>query len=274
MEDLIGKKIKFKGSNDIKIIKDVRGNRVYFTDNGSADHSKLFDNFELVKEQKINPDTFFNESSFTSNLGDTLLSQIEQLQKNPEEYARMAASEATYNVKPNIVGGKDISMLDPDTQRQIMERVEKDKRLAFEKEQANKNDPFMILNNFNKPQGSNHNAYNELGEQNPYNSHVNTNVNTNDVSIPATSLSKMKKTFKAKIILELNEMIPKAEDIRAVENLFDISLIDNIAKEIADKYLNDRVLFTNMITCELEKIIKPKKAKKTTVKKIDSSDNV
>ena len=153
MEDLIGKKIKYKGSDEIKIIKEVKNNRVYFTDNGSADYSKLFDSFELMKEPKLNPDTFFNDGAFVSNLGNILSTQFDQFQKNPEEYAKAVMSEPTYEVRPKIVAGSDISMLAPDTQRQILERIEMDKKLAKERDLANKNDPFM--QQFNKNNNTN-----------------------------------------------------------------------------------------------------------------------
>ncbi len=89
MEDnLIGKRFQYKGSNDVKTIKDVKSNRAYFTDNGSIELAKLHESFIEVQTPKMNPDTFFDkEPSLTSNFGN-ILSQIEQLQNDPEGFSQ------------------------------------------------------------------------------------------------------------------------------------------------------------------------------------------
>lgn len=269
MEDLIGKKFRYKGSNDFKIVKEVRNNRVFFTDNGVVDLAKINETFELVQESKPNPDTFF-DYELSSNLGG-LINQIEMYQKNPSEFEKMSQMERNAEMErgdyqqPIIQNGQDISGLSPETIRWMKEEEEKQKQRTLMKEQALKQDPWMAqFGASGQVRKVDANYDTELekvqrvnnGEELPL---VQNTIQNNTNISPNNALPKMKKTFKVKLNIEINEMIPKVEDIRAVENLFDVSIIDELSKEIANKYLNDRELFENMIMSELEKVVKPKK---------------
>ncbi len=287
MEDnLIGKRFQYKGSNDVKTIKDVKNNRVYFTDNGSIDLAKMYESFIEIQTPKINPDTFFDkESNLTSNFG-SMLNQIEQLQKDPEGFSQQNNAERNNDYLPPLsANGQDMSGISPETLRNYEQSQRDAQKRAAEAEEARKNDPWLKAQLQNGEMGEIRRVdatdnINELEYINKVNNgEINPNITPppNKSNTPVNnqmvnsnpSLPKMKKTFKIKLKLELNEMIPKVEDIRAVENLFDISLIDDIAKEIANKYFNDRELLENMIISELDKIIKPKKKpKKATVKTV------
>jgi hypothetical protein len=277
MEDLIGKRLKYKGTNDIKIVKDVKNNRVYFTDNGSVDLNKLNENFEEIFTPKPNTDTFF-EPEMNSNFGN-LISQIEQFKNDPSAFAQQ--NQRDVNEEPiTKVNGQDASGLSPETIQWMKQQEIEQKQRMQNKEQAVKQDPWMAQ--FGDTGGEvkryDSNSQEELervqkinnGEL-PAENMTTTNTTSNTMNIPVanqTGLPKMKKTFKIKLKFELNELIPKVEDIRAVENLFEVSLTESIAKEIADKYLNDRELFEGMIIAELDKIIKPKKKKPVAKKPI------
>jgi hypothetical protein len=275
--DIIGKKFQYKGSSDVKVVKDIKNNRVYFTDNGSVEESKLYENFDELPNQKINAETFFEpEVNLTSNFGG-LLNQIEQFKNDPSAFMR---STENYNdtraESTTLLNGQDISGLSPETIRWMKEEEEKQKRLIESKKSAVINDPWMkqFGDGVGEVKRVDANAiHEELDIANKVNSgEISLNEINNVKATPSNNqngltLPKMKKTLKVKLNLEINEMIPKVEDIRAVENLFEVSLIEDIAKEICDKYINDRELLENMILSELEKIVNKKKAKKPVVKK-------
>ncbi len=265
MEDLIGKRLKYKGTNDVKIVKDVKNNRVYFTDNGSVDLTKLTENFEEIFTPKPNTETFF-EPEMNSNFGN-LISQIEQFKNDPSAFVQQ--NKRDENEEPiTRVNGQDMSGLSPETVQWMKQQETEQKQRMQNKEQAVKQDPWMTqfadTGGEVKQYDASHNSQELERVQKINNGEIPANNMTNTMNIPVsnqTGLPKMKKIFKIKIKFELNELIPKVEDIRAVENLFEVSLTESLAKEIADKYLNDRELFEGMIIAELDKIIKPKKKK-------------
>ncbi len=275
-----GKTFKYKGSNDIKVIKEVKNNRVYFTDNGSVEESKLYENFEELPNQKssVNAETFFEpEVNLTSNFGG-LLNQIEQFKNDPSAFMRNSENRNdSIGQEPTIINGQDVSGLSPETIRWMKEEEERQKRLIESKKSSIVNDPWM--KQFGDAAGEVKRVdVNSIQEELEIANKVNRGeISPNDIktfnnSVPTNnqnglSLPKMKKTLKVKLNLEINEMIPKVDDIRAVENLFEVSLIEGIAKEICDKYINDRELLENMILSELEKIVNKKKVKKNVVKK-------
>jgi hypothetical protein len=178
------------------------------------------------------------------------------------------------NHQPLTHNGQDLSGLSPETIAWMKKEEDEQRKRMQMKESVNKQDPWM-------------NQFGDSGEVKRYDASstqeeldrvqrinrgeevppINNNQTNNTVITSNNALPKMKKTLKVKLNIEINEMIPKVEDIKAVENLFEVSLIEDIAKEIANKYLNDRELFENMILSELDKIVNKKKAKKPTVKK-------
>lgn len=291
MSELIGKRLKYKGSNEIKTVKDVKEGKVYFTDNGVTQLSSVSQNWDEINNNVVNPDTFFNpDITMRSNLG-SLVNDVQNLFNNPNGYNQNNYSNYQHEQPLPTISrdgqdlGQNYDYLSPETKEQIRRQMEEDKRNLQMKENLKKNDPWMNQFKGGSVTKIDADAYKQQLEEvsrinvnkesiNPdefYNQGNNQNkINDNK----SNGLPKMKKSFKIKLNLELNEMIPKIEDIRAVENLFDINLTDELAKEIANKYLNDRELFEGMIISELEKIIKPKKKplkKKTSKKRIVKS---
>jgi hypothetical protein len=284
MENIIGKKFQYKGSNEIKTVKDVKNGRVYFTDNGNIEEFKLYENFKeltILENQKVNVDTFFEpEFNLNSNFG-SLINQIEQFKTNPSAFVRNIENNDTSEYQqPNIINGQDVSGLTPETIRWIKEEEEKQKIMLQKRKNGNidMNDPWMKqfvdsggevkrydanINQEELDRVTKINNGEYVEEKTNYSKKSTQNINQ------GMSLPKMKKTFKVKFNLEINEMIPKIDDIKAVENLFEVSLLEGIAKEIADKYINNKDLLENMILSELEKIVNKKKSKKTIVKKIN-----
>lgn len=273
MEELIGRQFKYKGSNDIKIVREIKNNRVVFTDNGSVDIAKITENFDEVIVSKPNPDTFF-EPEMSSNFGN-LFNQMEEFRKNPAAFVQNSQNDI-----PQVgANGEDLSGISPETLQNWKQAQEKARQDAILAEEAKKNDPWLkqfgdmngevrrVEANSNQEELDRVQRVNRGEEIPPQNQYSNSNSNSNTTINVNNALPKMKKTFKIKLNIEINEMIPKVEDIKAVENLFEVSLVEGIAKEIANKYLNDRELFENMILSELDKIVNKKKAKKPTAKK-------
>ncbi len=269
MEDLIGRQFKYKGSTDVKIVREVKNNRVVFTDNGSVDLAKITENFDEVVVAKPNPDTFF-EPEMSSNFGN-LFNQMEEFKKNPAAFIQHPQN--SQNSIPQVgANGEDLSGISPETLQNWKQAQEKARKDALLAEQARKDDPWIksqfgdintevrrVEANTNQEELDRVQRVNRGEEIPPINNQTSSNTITLNNTLP-----KMKKTFKVKLNIEINEMIPKVEDIKAVENLFEVSLIEDLAKEIANKYLNDRELFENMILGELDKIVNKKKSKKLT----------
>jgi hypothetical protein len=96
------------------------------------------------------------------------------------------------------------------------------------------------------------------------------NMNTR----PATPKKKsmfdtmtLKKSTPVKIKLVIEEMIPKIEAIRHLNDVFDESIIEYLATEITDKFLKNPKLLQSLVSETLENTVYPNKKKKTVKKK-------
>ena len=298
MNDLVGKQYEFRsgGSGVIKTINNIQNDYVMFTDKSSVPLSNLNELFMPVisktnispqqqqqqqqytqsqpQSQSINPDDFFDSSHTNKVLYETFTSdknspqyQQQQLQQPIISYGKEIGDNR------NFVNGIPVSEATEETLRLAQENFKKG--LA-----ERKNPPIDKGLDVLFGQGAAETSHaEELKKINEMNSKLKngdigmdtniTDLNTNHLnqSSAKNGLPTMKKTFKIKINIELNEMIPKIEDIRAVENVFEVSLLDSLAKDIANKYLNNRQDFEDLIYGELEKIIKPKKKKPVAKKK-------
>lgn len=249
--DLTGKKIKYKGDPDsaAKTVIKVEDDMVYLSDNGRTPLSTINDKFEIMNERLVQPNIQHVQELPLSNFGDLF--------------------NRAKNQEPAIIPAKgyngdeyDYSQLSPETRSIINENLEKQK-IAVD---SVKNDPW-IKNQFSgnksirgKDLSQSVVQIDMLDEQ--YNGDVESQTNNRNIKT-VSKLPKLKKIKTVKIKLELTEMIPRLEDIKAVQNLFDdISIIDEIAKEIADKYLHDKELFQGMIIEQLQKMIKGNSPKK------------
>lgn len=242
----------------IKTVERISDNIVYFTDSSRTSIESLNEKWESYKNE--------NE--------DDMNSRFEQLQKgisigeddNSGQIRRINADDPRHKTSPVPVYDNyapqapiiakdaygnplDINTagLHPDTLRQIEEQKQRQLQAA----QA-QNIPDPGLNSlFGNEVVQN---YNQQLQQ--------PNNNQPAIQQYASKLPKMKYTQKVQINLELNEMIPKIEDIKAVENVFDISVIDELAKEISTRLLSNPTILEGMIISELEKLMK--KGKKPT----------
>jgi hypothetical protein len=198
------------------------------------------------------------------------------------------------NNNPNMQGMPDISGLSPETQRQVMEEHQRQLNSKNNKQTAIQNDPFydQFSNSGEVKRVSAEENAQKLADVQSYNNgdmsdeefnKINESTNPAKVYRHNPKLPKMRKTKSIKINLIMNEMIPKLEDIRAVDSMFeDVSIIEELGKEIASKFVNDPELLENLIIADLEKKVKATKrkptkkkpvAKKVVAKKTDSTND-
>ena len=273
MENYLNKSFKYKGGHDIKIVKEIKNNKVYFTDNGSTDFETFVNKFELYSGQhQVNtpvnqpiqhmqqPQTY--SDPLQSNLGG-LLNQIEEFKNNPQAFKEQ--SNTTYS-KSIGDSGEIPEGISRESYNQVLESERLRKLQLENNKKFQENDPWMkqfdeFGTEIKRIDTDQYKRDLEEIQQQPYKPLAQLTNQNNKKAFPP-----MKKTFKVKLYLELNEMIPKLEDIKAVESVLDISIIEGLAIEISEKYLNDRELFQNMIQSELENLIK-KKTKKPVKKK-------
>ena len=175
----------------------------------------------------------------------------------------------------NAPGMPDISGLSPETQRQVM--AEHQKQIANTQNQQNnqqnalQNDPFydQFSNAGEVKRVSAEDNAQKLADVQSYNNgdmsdeeynKINESSTPNKIYRHNPKLPKMRKTKAIKINLLINEMIPKLEDIRAVDSMFeDVSIIEELGK--------DPELLENLIIADLEKKVKATKKRKAPVKK-------
>lgn len=241
----------------IKVVDKMTDGVVYFTDNSRTSIDSLNEKWESYKKETED---------------DMNINRIEQLQRgisigeednsgiirriDVDDPRTKSIPAPVYQETPVLAKDANGNLLDlkaaglhPDTIRQI----EENKRLQLERQAANINDT-----------GLNSLFGNDVVEN--YNNNIQLQPQTQQQSQQHVSkLPKMKYTQKVVINLELNEMIPKIEDIKAVENVFDISVIDELAKEISSRLLSNPTILEGMIISELEKMMK--KNKKPSIRK-------
>lgn len=91
-------------------------------------------------------------------------------------------------------------------------------------------------------------------------------VNPVDASAPPM-FTQMKKSHPIKIKLEIDEMIPKLESIKHLNDLFEYSIVDYLAKDITQKYVDDPKILEDLIREYLENLVNPKPKNKRTTRK-------
>jgi hypothetical protein len=258
----------------IKTVEKVSNDIVYFTDNSRTTIDSLNEKWESYKNEIEDMNRFEQLQKGISigvedNSGPIRRIEVGDPRNNmptspidiPPVYQGTMAKDAYGNpIDVNTAG------LHPDTIRQIEEQ--KQRQLAAQQQiqaQQTGQDPSLnalfgndVVQNYNQ-QLQNNNTTQQPQNQQQY----------------VSKLPKMKYTQKVQINLELNEMIPKIEDIKAVENVFDISVIDELAKEISTRLLSNPTILEGMIISELEKLTKKTKKVKPVVKPVKKkSENI
>lgn len=267
--DYIGKYLRKKGETlKGKEVTGFSNGYLIFSDKGKIHLNTVKEKYEIImeeenipmddlfkkKESNINPDAFFSEESTYKAIVNSI--------NTPHTDTNQSEKEVELD-------NPDLNLLSPETRQQIKQTEHMMKENKRKADEARKKDPF--LQQFIQPP-----EHQELPDDFKDSDVINTkdflkkpttgtSASVNQASQKAESrLPKMKKTKKVKIKLELNEMIPKPETIKAVQDLFeDISIVNELAAEITDKLISDRESLEGMIIAEIEKLMKPRTRKKT-----------
>jgi hypothetical protein len=289
MQELVGKKLINHITNKIKTIARVDDNNIYLTDNGIVPIANMYNHFDMyegeavsesyrqpVKPQISTEDALYapvQDFSASSILANAIMAGFDKeigIIDNNNNINTVVIDKEIGDTD-EYIDGVNVSKLNPDTRKWM----EQQKKQGLQKPKIE--DDLWVKEQFNIQTSedvvgrTSHaeelervKAINE-GRLPVEDNNYTHNNNFNNNQAIKSPFPPMRKTYKIKLRLELDEIIPKIEDIRAVESMFEVSLLDNIAKEIALKYLNDKQLFEDMIFNELEKIVK---AKKKVVKKV------
>jgi hypothetical protein len=270
--ELVGKRLKQKESlnSPSKLVLSVENGTVYFNDNSRVPLDRVSENFLMDNSPqdygRPTGDDFFEKS--TVSLANSFLQQLQ----NPQAVNYQPQHQQAYVEDRGITD--DYSSLRPDTLNQVQKQLDSAKKAHQKQQYIQENDPWL-KNQFSDTGASVSVNADDLAEELNKVKEINeTKADVNpqefyesnkqvDPSAPNkyhSKLPEMKKAKSVKIKLELNEMIPRLEDIKAVENLFaDVSIIEEIAKEIVDRYIRDRDVFEGMVIEELEKMVNKKK---------------
>ena len=308
MEDLVGKRLKHiqePGSAGKKVVK-VENDTVYFEDNGRAPLNVIQNMFEEVSGGMTTPqqnngityppvtnqpvqatnEAVIDPSNFFTNNSPTLMGLADQIKNfnpnQPNNFVSQAerpvetiGGEVEFNENdPNIMGN-----LDPDTVMNIKRNMTQNKNKLEAKPQ---HDAWLTSQfdsegnavrkvDIEQMKQDLENAKNGISvKQQEYvnENTVQNNSTPNNTNSSGSTLPKMKKSTKVKINLVLDEMIPKPEAIKNMNDIFETSIIEMLAKEITQELLQNPKNIEAMIVDELERIVYKKKPVKKTVKKV------
>lgn len=231
--------LKYKSDpNSRKEVADIINNNVVFTDNGRVSMDVVNEKFDIVNNQTIDNNIKQNSDIMLdlppSNFGSHFYEKLQNI-NNPDYIDNSSNLDYEITNNPNI----------SESTKKWAET------LTTPTPHVEPRDEWMEMNFPNQ-------------QQQPINKPIKQQVKE------VIKLPEMVKSKKVVIKLDLHEMIPKLEDVKAVQNLFkDVSIVKNIATEIADRYINDKDVFVGMIIEQLEKMMKPKKTIKRNVNKKD-----
>lgn len=229
----------------IKTIERTDSNYVYFTDSSSTSFESFNKKFEKYSIDENKEDDMDRLEQLQRGIsvgepgGDTNIRRINADDPNAQiDYANQALVGVNqYGTPVDLT----TAGLHPDTVRQIQEQQEQLKKQQHLQHNPGHDPAVASMFGVNPPPSIHNPQYQQQIPQ--YQS----------------QLPKMKYTQKVVINLELNEMIPKIEDIKAVENVFDISVVEELAKEISTRLLSNPTILEGMIISELEKLTKKTK---------------
>ena len=280
--ELIGKRLRYikEPHTPGKKVIDIKEDMVFFEDHGRTPLSIVKELFEEVQNvpdkvvmntgystsDVVNPDNFFNTT--TNAMAESISNFQTGASSSIKPVGNIKPSEEVYHNQEFDANDQDMAnQLHPDTLAAIKRQQQED---IAKMNQKNQPDTWLD-SQFSDNGGMKKVNTGDMAKQleNAKNGIVDTPVN--NTTAPSQnnnpSFPKMKKSTKAKLNILIEEMIPKPESIKNLNDLFEESIIDVLAKEIADKYLADPQLLENLIGEELERIVYKKRVKRTPTKK-------
>lgn len=285
MSELIGKKLRYikEPNASGKKVVDVKDDMVIFEDHGRTPLSVVQQLFEEVQDvpNKVSMNTGYattdivNPDDFFGNTTNAMVDSINNFQTGATSSIKPVG-----NIKPKEEVFKDAefdannpemtNQLHPDTLATIKRQQMEDKN-NMNNPQAEEKDTWLDSQFTNEGSMKTVNV-GDMGKKledakNGLSTTQQDYIKPEPVQNSNSSFPKMKKSTKAKINILIEEMIPKPESIKNLNDLFEESIIDVLAKEITQKYIADPKLLENIISEELERIVYKKRVRKTSVKK-------
>lgn len=290
-KDLIGKRVKHitdpDNANGV-LIEKVQDGKVYFSNNGRADISivrKLFEETQnpiqnnshsmpnsnvSTKSYDINdPNSFFSSNSGTLM---NLANQIKNIDTNNVGGHNMNNSYVSQAQPPQIIE-ENTRPAQPGEENSISHKPVNVNEQPPQRNEPQE-DPWLKAqfdNDGEMKKVDTDQLKKELDQarsgmsvkQQQYTQNMNNTPSNNTPSFP-----KMKKNTSVKLNLTLEEKIPKPESIKNMNDLFEESIIDVLAKEITTEYVSNPNLLEDLVREELERIVykkrKPRKTSTTT----------
>lgn len=260
MNNFIGKKLRYKsGPNEIYDVVNQSDGMIVLSNNARVSENKVYELFDEVRNDVIDPNSFFGGSGLNS-----IANAI-----------RNGQTKAVVGIQDNSDGVVKMQLFD-----KIPEPIK-----TQPKSDSNLHGLEDTDTTVRKVYGDSMKEYVNEDEFNQYNSNKSIRRPVETVSPITSQFKNLKKSTPIKIRLDIDEKIPKIDSIRHLNDLFEDSIIDYLAKEITDKYLNNPELLEKLIKEKLESVVYPNKRKKakkkpvrakktTTVSKDDKNINV
>jgi hypothetical protein len=276
MQDFIGKRLKYKDTNDQPSTVVHQEDGWLMTENNQRiPVNKVGELFEEVKDT-IDPDMFLNDNSVSPtllNVADDYIKALNgQYPNTPAQQSQPVDNQPMYT---------------PPTTQIVESRAVQPHEthlLNNTKAPAQPKNPYMDdewLRNQGIPmegESSQHRVVRGEDSAKPYRPGASQEENQEYMpeqaprrpvltENPATSMFKnLKKSHPVNISLQISESIPKIESIRHLNDLFEFSIIDYLAKEITNKYLQDPEQLEKVIREKLELLVYPSRKKKAVKK--------
>lgn len=253
MDNLIGKQLKYKsgaGGNDVYQVVEQKDGMITFGNNAKVSENKVMELFEEIRTDSVNPDTFFYGNNGLSGIADAL---------------RTGQTSKTIGIPDNQIP-EYRSEVSQDTLRQhedYQKKIIEDQR-RYNQQHGLSEEPVR------KVMGESMREYvDDYEEYNPQSNQQHSQP-VKRASESDKLFDKMRRTTPVKIKLQLDEMLPKKDSIKHFNDMFDEdeSIIDKLAKEIANKYLSNPKLIQDLIADQLETMIYPGKRKKVKKKPV------
>jgi hypothetical protein len=283
--NFIGKRLKHKtGGNEQTVVAEKEG-WLIMDDNSMIKKEKVSESFVESQGQTNTEDFFENSSKTLSNLGDQLINMLNNPQTNITEQPQSQASSIRYIDGVPVTNETFVSgipqtpeFIDPnskETKEQILTQRELTPEEAKRMGYSIPTPPTKSVDPWLEEQGFVESDVRKVNTDdfNTDNYKPGIKPSSNESSIekeknnPALDLFKsMKKTKKIKIKIEIEDFIPDITSIKHFTTMFDIPVVEHLAKGISEKFLKNPKLLEDLIHTHLNSLINTKPKPRRTIK--------
>lgn len=251
---MIGKQFKFKLLDNAapRTVVDVRNGFIIFDDDSRVEENRLtglFDEYSgnnmsesassintqpQVRTQEsdiVNPDTFFDDSNIVNRIS-------------------KQASTIDVNSLIDTVDKGGSRTVESPMYQDVEDSPEQVRKVEAKRKDFNKTD--MEFAGYDK-QG------NPIQHQSTINTTDNSTYNSTNEQTGFPLLKQMKRSKKIKLVLNIDESIPKPDFIKMMDENFDSGVIDYLVTDIVSKLLKTPQLIEKQVRETLEEIVYGKK---------------